>query len=198
MNTFLRAAAHASAFICLTSVFILTAACSQDDERVDDALPVLVTQKPPHLGPLRLESKMTLETVSNLFPTFQVTSGQAMSEGMAYPVLRVWTSAHEPLFVIAVNPDNSVEGQVEIESAAIRLGNGAAVGQSFSVLGTTFVYDECLPGMEEQSGKVYCPLKNSPTISYVFNGSYSGPDGEVPPKEALQNFTVSSIVWDRR
>lgn len=193
MNTFLRAATHASAFICLTSAFILTAACSQDSE-----MPVLVTEKPAHLGPLRLESPMTLETVSNLFPAFQVTSGQAMSEGMAYPVLRVWTSDHEPLFVIAINPDRPVEGQVKIESAAIRLDNGATVGQSFSALHATFTYEECLPGMEEQSGKVYCPLKDSPTISYVFNGSYNGPDGEVPPKEALHNFTVRSIVWDRR
>lgn len=185
------------ALISLVGSITLTAACSQETENDAANMPVLTTQERPQLGPLLLESPMTLETISAFFPYLKVTSSQAMSEGMAYPILQVSTPAQEPLFVIAASPDSPAQGWVKIESAAIKLDNGAAVGGRFSDLSTTFIYEECLPGVEEQSGKIYCPLKANPTISYVFGGTYNGPDGEVPAQEALQNFTVSSIMWVR-
>ena len=185
------------ALISLVGSITLTAACSQEPESAATNMPVLTTQERPQLGPLLLESPMTLETVSAFFPYLKVTSSQAMSEGMAYPVLQVSTPAQEPLFVIASSPEYPAEGWIRIESPAIKLDNGAAVGGRFSDLSTTFIYEECLPGVEEQSGQIYCPLKANPTISYLFGGTSNGPDGEVPPKEALQNFTVRAIIWAR-
>lgn len=183
------------ALITLVGSITLTAACSQEPENAAVNMPVLTTQERPQLGPLLLESPMTLETISAFFPSLTVTSSQAMSEGMAYPVLQVSTPAQEPLFVIAASPEYPTEGWVRIESAAIKLDNGAAVGGRFSDLSATFIYEECLPGVEEQSGQIYCPLKANPSISYLFGGPYNGLDGEVPPKEALQNFTVRAIIW---
>lgn len=185
------------ALIALVGSITLTAACSQESENGAANMPVLTTQERPQLGPLLLESPMTFKTVSAFFPSLKVTSSQAMSEGMAFPVLQVSTPAQEPLFVIAASPEYPTDGWVKIESAAIKLDNGAAVGESFSDLSTTFLYEECLPGVEEQSGQIYCPLKANPTISYLFGGTYNGPDGEVPPREALQNFTVRAIIWAR-
>lgn len=185
------------ALLSLVGSIALTAACSQEPENGAANMPVLTTQETPQLGPLLLESPMTLETVSAFFPALKVTSGQGMTEGLPYPILQVSTPAQEPLFVIATNPDTPVKGWVKIESAAIKLDTGASVGESFSDLSATFLYEECQPGEEEQSGKVYCPLKANSTISYVFSGTYNGPDGRVPPREALQNFTVSSIMWVR-
>lgn len=186
--------------IALTSLvagIAFTGACSQEPESATENMPVLTTGERPQLGHLLLESLMTFETISAFFPSLKVTSSQAMSEGMAYPVLQVSTPAQEPLFVIAATPEYPAEGWVKIVGAAIKLDNGAAVGESFSNLSATFIYEKCLPGVEEQSGKIYCPLQANPTISYLFGGTYNGPDGEVPPKEMLQNFTVRAIIWAR-
>ena len=185
------------ALIALVGSITFTAACSQEPENGAVNMPVLTTQERPQLGPLLLGSPMTLETISAFFPSLKVTSNQAMSEGMAYPVIQVSTPEKEPLFVISASTDNPAQGWVKIESAAIKLDNGAAVGESFFDLRTTFVYEECLPGVEEQSGQIYCPLQANPTISYLFGGTYNGPDGEVPPQEALRNFTVRAIIWAR-
>lgn len=197
MPTLFKTCARTLALVSLAGGVIATAACSQEPESTVETMPVFTTQEAPHLGALQFNSPMTLETIAAFFPSLKVTPAVGMMEGMEYPLIQVSTAAHALLFVIMANPEYPAEGMVEIKSAAIKLDNGAEIGQSLSEISATFVAADCIPGEEEHSGEIFCSLLASPTVSYVFAGTYNGPDGELPPKEVRQDFVLSSVRWIR-
>jgi len=54
----------------------------------------------------------------------------------------------------------------------------------------------CVPGEEEFTGTVICSSPDAPNLKYVYTPvNYNGPDGVLPPEDALQNSTLTHLVW---
>ena len=59
---------------------------------------------------------------------------------------------------------------------------------------------KCVPGEEAESGKVICWNKKErkPKFKFLFSGSWSGPDGKIPPKMVLKRWKVEKIIWYKK
>jgi hypothetical protein len=45
------------------------------------------------------------------------------------------------------------------------------------------------------SGTVSCPAPGSKHVHYLFEGTWDGPDGKLPPREILRGWTLRAIFW---
>jgi hypothetical protein len=72
---------------------------------------------------------------------------------------------------------------------------GPPVGSRFEVAYANGDYAHCEPGVEELSGAVLCPAPSSANVVYLFSGTWDGPDGVLPPRSLVRNWTLSQISW---
>jgi hypothetical protein len=72
---------------------------------------------------------------------------------------------------------------------------GPPVGSRFEVAYADGDYAHCEPGVEELSGAVLCPAPIAANVVYLFSETWDGPDGELPPRSLVRNWTLSQISW---
>lgn len=82
--------------------------------------------------------------------------------------------------------------RVEVTGTAIASDWGVKVGTPFSTVYDK-AYGACVRG--EGEDRVVCAAKQSAHVSYVFSGSWHGPDELMPSDDALKSWQVSKIVW---
>jgi Protein of unknown function (DUF1131) len=138
-------------------------------------------------------SAFDISLVRQALPEYEVVEGLDGSEGEEWAVFHVMDQG---AVVLQVDPDfdRTGLGSLRTSSELVATTTGHGVGSEF---GWIFTEDEpdCLPGREEMSGLVICPAPGSQTFYYIFEGSWKGPDGEVPPLQELEQWKVKTVVW---
>ncbi|MFG6656600.1 RpoE-regulated lipoprotein [Scandinavium sp. M-37] len=97
---------------------------------------------------------------------------------------------------LVVNGDAGTVSQIEVLDNDIAAADGTKIGTPFSD-----VYSKAFGNCEKASGddstSVMCKAKDSQHISYLFSGSWGGPQELMPPDDSLKFWKVSKIIWRR-
>jgi Protein of unknown function (DUF1131) len=145
------------------------------------------------LGPITARTPFSAAELRSLFAGAVVTEATDASEGELYPMLRIADGDRTLLEIRSA--DGKAIYSVEIMPGA-RVDNlGVRHGETYAQVFGAGPHAACEPGVEEQSGQIICPAPATSHVSLVFDGSWDGPDGELPPPEELQGWTVQRIVW---
>ena len=179
---------------------LATVACASDQAGTGDrpfahAAGTEITLSPSgdRLGPITAGTPFSAAELRSLFPAATITEATGFTEGEPYPLLRV--AEDHALLLELRSADGVGIHSVEI-MAGVPVGNldvrhGATYAEVFGVDSNP----HCVPGVEEQSGRVICPAPSSSHVSLVFAGIWAGPDGELPPPGVLRDWTVQHVVW---
>ena len=99
--------------------------------------------------------------------------------------------------LLTINPDLNKQHihSVVVESNKISTNLGYKIGMKYLHIKTDIIASRCIPGIEEMSGDIICLAKSAKTISYIFSGDWSGPDGELPPQHTLNSWRLSKLLW---
>ena len=117
------------------------------------------------LGPITVGTPFSAAELRSLFPAATVTEATGVTEGEPYPILRV---AKDQTALLELRSADEIRiYSVEIMAGA-RVGNlevrhGAAYAEVFGQDASP----DCVPGSEEQSGRVICPAPSSSHVSLV-------------------------------
>ncbi len=84
--------------------------------------------------------------------------------------------------------------QVVVADPAIPSATGIKIGTPFSALYSK-AFGACQKGDGAERDSVVCAAPQSGHISYVFSGSWHGPDELMPSDDALKSWKVSKIIW---
>ncbi|QFT78520.1 DUF1131 family protein [Erythrobacter sp. THAF29] len=84
---------------------------------------------------------------------------------------------------------------IEIHNSQISNWLGPRVGEAHRPLQQNLQLGSCRAGQETHSGSVICTAAETDRITYVFSGRWNGPDGRMPPDNALDGWTISHIIW---
>lgn len=121
-----------------------------------------------------------------LFPGEIVTATTGSSEGETYPILLIG-SPKSPRLTVIPTVVGSISGVIAHA--------GPPIGTRFVDLRNDDAATDCEPGMEENSGFVFCRKADSDRVYYRFSGDYQGPDGELPPTNVLSDWVVDQVLW---
>ncbi|MCZ6605238.1 MAG: DUF1131 family protein [Alphaproteobacteria bacterium] len=151
------------------------------------------------IGAVSEDTPFILEVIADLFPDFLIEPGAAMTEGHAYPVIRVIEGDQE-LFSLHPGWDNLTIARAEVSSPFVVLASGAAIGDTFAALLPQETVPDigpplCARGLEELSPFAICRATGYAHVYYVFAGDWDGPDDLLPPRRVLDNWTLAQFFW---
>ena len=127
------------------------------------------------------------------FPDFRWEPEDRQLESGFEQVLHA--SKHGQRWFSLVSDGGGRIASIRVGSPSVRNWLGPRVGDPFGTLQRNHQLGDCSAGQEALSGKVVCSAMEADQISYVFAGSWDGPDGELPPSEVLDDWVVSGISW---
>ncbi len=145
------------------------------------------------LGNLGSGTAYSVEAVSEALPGYAVTAESYYAEGDPYPMIVVRDGEKT---IAEVWPRFEMEefvGAILVKSDEIAFEGRVSLGMRYADL--SVAPQECVAGMEERSGLALCQDGKVPHVGIIFGGDYAGPDGELPPADVLNNFTVKEITW---
>jgi hypothetical protein len=188
-------------FLVCLMIFVSSLAFSQPDaQKVNDAL--MFTNH--GVGQIDHNTLFVKDRIEKLFPDFLIEVSQDGVEDTTFPIFLV---KHNSEVFLTIYPDietNTKIDRILSESPKSHTQSGMVVGTSYAKLfpakaevkekGKSKV--NCLPGMEQDSGKVFCQDLDEPNLWYVLSGpGWEGPDGQVPPKQIIKNWKVVALIW---
>ncbi len=139
-------------------------------------------------------SPFDIELVREALPGFEVIEARDGSEGDEWTVFHVLEHG-EVLLQVDPDPMRTRLGGIRTSSQSVVTDTGHGVGSEFSWIFAEFQPTGCEPGIEEMSGYVVCPAPETESFYYVFQGSWNGPDGELPPLDELGSWKVKTVMW---
>ena len=177
---------HAKLGLVAIALMLATTACGAEET-------VSLELTANGLGNLGSGTNYSVEAVSEALPGYTVTAESYYAEGEPYPMLVVRDGEKT---IAEVWPRFEMEefvGSILVKSEDISFEGRVSLGMKYSEL--SVAPQECVAGMEERSGLALCQDGNVPHVGIIFGGNYAGPDGELPPADVLNNFTVKEITW---
>lgn len=130
-------------------------------------------------------------------PGFTVTREMRMSEGMEFPVYSIADEEGQSLALIM--EDGAAPGKIGrmvFEDPPVSLQGRVFLGARYGALAAKEPgLEDCLPGVEEASGTVFCADGAAENIRLQFTGDWDGPDGVLPPPGILETWKLSAFVW---
>lgn len=176
----------------LAALFLMGAASAAcRDEHV---VPSLQAEGWGGVGAATAFEKSALEAV---LPGFTVTREMRMSEGMEFPVYSIADEEGQSLALIM--EDGAAPGKIGrmiFEDPRVSLHGRVFLGARYGALAAKEPgLEDCLPGVEEASGTVFCADGAAENIRLQFTGDWEGPDGVLPPPGILETWKLSTLVW---
>lgn len=147
------------------------------------------------VGPINSSTRFNIHDITVAFPNYSVVEQLNFQEGESYPIISVSKGAKT---LMTLNPTLDLKSifSVVVEDNLITNGLNHRLGTLFSDIFTDGDNNfTCQPGTEEMSGKVLCLPPGSSNMLYLFNGKWSGPDGQIPPTPILYGWALESIIW---
>jgi hypothetical protein len=184
-----------SGVVLITAVLVGVVGCGdQSDNAAPPAVKPLEMLSADGVGPINGETPFNLHDITMAFQGLNVAQRTNFSEGAEYPVITV-SKDLKPL--LSINPDVKQEKVFSIMVHDNLIGNriGHPIGAKFTDVYTANSTEECGAGSEELSGKVLCYAPKTGNVLYLFGGTWTGPDGSVPPKDVLANWRMEAMIW---
>lgn len=97
---------------------------------------------------------------------------------------------------LVINGDKGTVNHIEVLDDAIATASGVKVGTPFSELYRQ-AFGNCTSVPSDDRVAVQCKAQGSQHISYLFTGTWNGPQGLMPSDDTLKNWTVSKIIWQQ-
>lgn len=145
------------------------------------------------VGKLTASTPLNESAISDaLGGDYRLRSGMKTDNGS---IVRYFEAMKSDKLALVVNGENGTVSRIDVLDADVASGD-VKIGTPFSE-----VYDKafghCESASGDDSGSVECKAENSQHISYLFSGSWDGPQGLMPPDDSLKSWKVSKIVWRR-
>lgn len=171
------------------SVGILLIGCTDEA-----AIPPLLAEGWGDAGAATAFEKSALEAA---LPGFTVTREIRMSEGMELPVYSIEDEKGVPLaLAMESGAAPGKIGRMVFEDPRISLEGRVSIGTRYGALAAAEPgLEDCLPGVDEASGMVFCADGAAENIRLQFTGDWEGPDGVLPPPGILETWKLSAFVW---
>lgn len=122
---------------------------------------------------------------------YRLRSGMKTENGN---IVRYYEALKGDKLALVINGDKGTVNRIAVLDDAIPTASGVEVGTPFSDLYKQ-AFGNCANASSDDGVAVECKAEGSQHISYVFTGTWSGPEGLMPSDDTLKNWKVSKILW---
>ncbi|WP_049005821.1 RpoE-regulated lipoprotein [Enterobacter cloacae] len=122
---------------------------------------------------------------------YRLRSGMKTENGN---IVRYYEALKGDKLALVINGDKGTVNRIAVLDDAIPTASGVKVGTPFSDLYKQ-AFGNCANASSDDGVAVECKAEGSQHISYVFTGTWSGPEGLMPSDDTLKNWKVSKILW---
>ena len=122
---------------------------------------------------------------------YRLRSGMKTENGN---IVRYYEALKGDKLALAINGDKGTVNRIAVMDEDIPTASSVKVGTPFSDLYKQ-AFGNCTSVPSDDEVAVECKAEGSQHISYVFTGTWSGPEGLMPSDDTLKNWKVSKIVW---
>ena len=122
---------------------------------------------------------------------YRLRSGMKTENGN---IVRYYEALKGDKLALAINGDKGTVNRIAVMDEDIPTASGVKVGTPFSDLYKQ-AFGNCTSVPSDDEVAVECKAEGSQHISYVFTGTWSGPEGVMPSDDTLKSWKVSKIVW---
>lgn len=122
---------------------------------------------------------------------YRLRSGMKTQNGN---IVHYFEALKDDQLVLVINGDKGNVGRIDVLDSTIETDKGVKVGTPFSELYQK-AYGNCTSVAAEEGVAVECKADGSQHISYVFSGTWNGPEGLMPSDDTLKNWKISKIIW---
>lgn len=144
-------------------------------------------------GGITVDTPFDRDAIARAVPGCRVTPTAASSEGGAIDTM-VIKNGTQPLAQVFPDWQGAIFSVV-VRSAAVRNRLGPSLGTSFGTVYGSGPAPVCVGGVEEAAGRVLCPSVPEARLVYLFDGSWNGPDDELPPPQVLAKWRLVAFLW---
>ncbi|MCU6308029.1 RpoE-regulated lipoprotein [Enterobacter quasiroggenkampii] len=109
-------------------------------------------------------------------------------------IVRYYEALKGDKLALVINGDKGTVNRIAVMDEDIPTASGVKVGTPFSDLYKQ-AFGNCSSAPSDDEVAVECKAEGSQHISYVFTGTWSGPEGLMPSDDTLKSWTVSKILW---
>ena len=124
---------------------------------------------------------------------YRLRSGMKTENGN---IVRYYEALKGDKLALAINGDKGTVNRIAVMDEDIPTASGVKVGTPFSDLYKQ-AFGNCTSVPSDDEVAVECKAEGSQHISYVFTGTWSGPEGLMPSDDTLKAWKVSKIIWRR-
>ncbi|EJO46585.1 RpoE-regulated lipoprotein [Enterobacter sp. SST3] len=122
---------------------------------------------------------------------YRLRSGMKTENGN---IVRYYEALKGDKLALAINGDKGTVNRIAVIDEDIPTASGVKVGTPFSDLYKQ-AFGNCTSVPSDDEVAVECKAEGSQHISYVFTGTWSGPEGLMPSDDTLKSWKVSKILW---
>lgn len=122
---------------------------------------------------------------------YRLRSGMKTENGN---IVRYYEALKGDKLALVINGDKGTVNRIAVMDEDIPTANGVKVGTPFSDLYKQ-AFGNCTSVPSDDEVAVECKAEGSQHISYVFTGTWSGPEGLMPSDDTLKSWKVSKILW---
>ncbi|NJQ18850.1 RpoE-regulated lipoprotein [Pantoea sp. LS15] len=122
---------------------------------------------------------------------YRLRSGMKTENGN---IVRYYEALKGDKLALVINGDKGTVNRIAVLDDAIPTASGVKVGTLFSDLYKQ-AFGNCANASSDDGVAVECKAEGSQHISYIFTGTWSGPEGLMPSDDTLKNWKVSKIIW---
>ena len=122
---------------------------------------------------------------------YRLRSGMKTENGN---IVRYYEALKGDKLALAINGDKGTVNRIAVMDEDIPTASSVKVGTPFSDLYKQ-AFGNCTSVPSDDEVAVECKAEGSQHISYVFTGTWSGPEGLMPSDDMLKSWKVSKILW---
>ena len=124
---------------------------------------------------------------------YRLRSGMKTENGN---IVRYFEALKDDKVAMVINGDKGTVNRIAVMDEEIPPSGGVKVGTQFGELYQK-AFGHCASVPSAESVEVECKADGSQHISYVFSGTWNGPEGLMPSDDTLKKWKVSKIIWQQ-
>ena len=149
------------------------------------------------LGPINADTPWDRAALAGLFPDARVEPGTDNYEGEEYPVIDV---RGEDGLDLRTTGEKGKFLSVRARGGPVVGPRGERIGDGWAKGG--FKTADCQPGVENESGKIFCRRSGQPRVAYVYETADAWEEGtsdnDVPSDDFLKaKGVLTGLIWNR-
>ena len=118
---------------------------------------------------------------------YRLRSGMKTDKGT---IVRYFEALKEKQLALVVNGENGAVSRIDVTDPDIATAKGVKIGAPFNTLYDK-AFGNCVKASDADISGIECKAPDSQHISYLFSGSWSGPDGLMPSDDTLKSWKIS-------